>query len=123
MASCKLQVPVMDVKNRAEFETLVYCNRKPAVLRGFDLGAAPQLWTASYLRDACGDIPVKVHVSPTNKMNFISKNFAYKYAQCIKFRHKQRFNFYRTLPFGQFVTRASKVRQDEFFFEAVGQGL
>ena len=81
MASCKLQVPVVNVKTRAEFETLVHCNRKPAVLRGFDLGAAPQLWTTNYLSDTCGDIPVKVHVSPTNKMDFISKNFAYKYAQ------------------------------------------
>ena len=77
----KLQVPVVNVRTRTEFETLVYCNRKPAVLRGFDLGSAPQLWTANYLRDTCGDNPVKVHVSPTNKMDFISKNFAYKYVK------------------------------------------
>ena len=80
MAGGKLQVPVVNLRTRAEFETLVCCKRKPAVLRGFDLGAAPQLWNASYLKEACGDIPVKVHVSPTNKMDFISKNFAYKYA-------------------------------------------
>ena len=80
MAACKLQVPVVNVRTRVEFETLVYCKRKPAVIRGFDLGAAPQLWNASFLKDACGDIPVKVHVSPTSKMDFISKNFAYKYA-------------------------------------------
>jgi len=83
MANSKLEVPVVNVRSRVEFEKLVYCNRKPAVLRGFDLGAAPQLWTASYLRDACGDIPVKVHVCPTNKMDFISKNFAYKYAKAV----------------------------------------
>lgn len=83
MATCKLEVPVVNVRSRVEFEMLVYCNRKPAVLRGFDLGAAPQLWTASYLRDTCSDIPVKVHVCPTSKMDFISKNFAYKYAKAL----------------------------------------
>lgn len=106
MATCKvkarLEVPVVNVKTREEFETYVYCNRKPSVLRGFELGAAPQLWTASYLREACGEVPVKIHVSPTSKMDFISKNFAYK-----------------TLLFGQFVTRAARSQQEEFFFEAV----
>jgi len=76
--SSNVEVPVVTVKRREDFETLVYCNRKPAVIRGFDLGPAPQLWSADYLRDACGDTPVKVHVCPTQKMNFISKNFAYK---------------------------------------------
>ena len=77
----RLEVPVVNVRTREEFEMLVYCNRKPSVLRGFDLGAAPKLWTPSYLRDACGEIPVKVHVSPISKMDFISKNFAYKYLE------------------------------------------
>ena len=62
-----------------QFHTLVYPTRQPAVLRGVPLGPATSLWTPDYLCEKCGDLPVKVHVSPVPQMDFIKKNFIYRH--------------------------------------------
>ncbi len=65
--------------SRADFEENVRDKREPAVLKGLDLGRAPEAWTPEYLGDAVGNQIVKVHVSPEPCMNFLSKNFVYRY--------------------------------------------
>ena len=74
----RLPVPVAYVSTKEDFLLQVYPSRHPTVLRGFDLGPAPQLWTPEYLCHKCGRRPVKVHVCPTPRMDFLNKNFAYK---------------------------------------------
>eukprot|EP00112_Aurelia_sp_Birch-Aquarium-sp1_P004584 Seg152.6 transcript_id=Seg152.6/GoldUCD/mRNA.D3Y31 product="tRNA wybutosine-synthesizing protein 5" protein_id=Seg152.6/GoldUCD/D3Y31 len=72
--------------------------RQPAVLRNVEIGNARNLWTTEYLAKSIGNIPVKIHVCPIPQMDFLRKNFLYK-----------------TLPFEDFIKRASKETQDEYF--------
>ena len=71
---------VHDVFTEVEFQERVCKSRKPVILCGLDLGSAPRLWNPEYLGEKCGPQPVRVHVCPVQQMDFISKNFAYKYA-------------------------------------------
>ncbi|KAK0153601.1 tRNA wybutosine-synthesizing protein 5 [Merluccius polli] len=76
----------------------IYPQRQPAVLRGVDLGPCLQKWTAEYLGQQGGDRDVKIHVSTVPQMDFLKKNFVYK-----------------TLPFHEFVKRASETKHSLFF--------
>ena len=69
---------VYNVDSQEDFLEKVSRHRQPAILCGLDLGDAPELWTPQYLRERCGCYPVKVHVCPVHKMDFLLKNFAYK---------------------------------------------
>ncbi len=81
------QVPIFHLSTKEEFHSTVYPARRPAILRGIDLGRAPGLWTPDYLCQHCGSQPVKVHVCPVAQMDFINKNFAYKYALSCSFAY------------------------------------
>ncbi|XP_072047446.1 tRNA wybutosine-synthesizing protein 5-like [Amphiura filiformis] len=94
------QISVVHGVDKETFNTEIYPKRWPVVLRGLDLGPCQTNWTVQYLCEAGGSQDVKVHVSPSAKMDFINKNYAY-----------------RTLPFDELVRRASKPRQEEYFFE------
>ena len=72
-------VPVVELGSSERFKALVYPARQPAILKGVALGPAPSLWTPDYLAEKCGDRPVKLHVSPVPEMDFIQKNFVYRY--------------------------------------------
>ena len=67
------------VSSRIEFQERVYELRKPCLLKGLDIGSAPLLWTPEYLRERCGGRSVRVHVTPVPQMDFINKNFMYRY--------------------------------------------
>ena len=55
--------------------------REPGVIRGVEIGKASSLWKQpSYLAKRCSSRQVRVHASPTPRMDFISKNFSYKWA-------------------------------------------
>ena len=82
MGDVHTEVPIVHVSTKEEFITKVYCKRKPAVLKGIDLGCAPSLWTPDYLCRKCGEKAVKVHVTPVSRMDFIRKNFVYRYEIC-----------------------------------------
>lgn len=71
-------VPVVRLEDEATFLERVYPTKRPAILRGIDLGRAPHLWTVDHLCAKCGSRPVKVHVCPMPQADFIKKNFAYK---------------------------------------------
>ncbi|XP_078460696.1 tRNA wybutosine-synthesizing protein 5 isoform X2 [Lampetra planeri] len=73
--------------------------RRPAVLRGLDVGPCLSRWDAEYLQAAGGTRPVRVHASPSPRMDFIHKNFAYK-----------------TLPFDEFIRRTAEEKHSKFFF-------
>jgi hypothetical protein len=64
--------------------------REPAVLRGLPLGPCVNLWTPEHLMQRGGAKDVSVHVSPNDRMDFITKNFKY-----------------HTLPFDELVRRAA----------------
>ena len=51
----------------------------PVVLQGLDIGTCTNKWTTEYLAKVGGDRDVKVHVSQTPQMDFINKNFMYRY--------------------------------------------
>lgn len=74
------EVPIVNVATKEDFMTKVYIKRRPAVLKGIELGSAPSLWTPDYLCRKCGERAVKVHVTPVPRMDFIRKNFIYRYA-------------------------------------------
>ncbi|TWW80320.1 tRNA wybutosine-synthesizing protein 5 [Takifugu flavidus] len=75
-----------------------FSQRKPAVLKGVNLGPCLEKWTVEYLRQKGSDKEVKIHVSTVPQMDFLRKNFAYK-----------------TLPFSEFVKRASERKHSDFF--------
>lgn len=52
--------------------------RRPAVLRGVELGPCVDRWTVQYLGIKGGDKRVQVHVSAVPQMDFLRKNFVYK---------------------------------------------
>ncbi len=74
-----VQVPQhFQVVDEATFAEEIYSKRRPAVLKNFEFGNAKTLWTVEYLAKTIGSSPVKIHVSPTSKMDFLKKNFQYK---------------------------------------------
>ena len=81
MAACSssITVPVVHVDSVEQVQAVVYHTRRPTVLKGVPLNVAPSLWTPEYLADACGSQSVKLHVSPVPQMDFIRKNFVYRY--------------------------------------------
>eukprot|EP00282_Hemiselmis_andersenii_P012217 CAMPEP_0114118044 /NCGR_PEP_ID=MMETSP0043_2-20121206/5373_1 /TAXON_ID=464988 /ORGANISM="Hemiselmis andersenii, Strain CCMP644" /LENGTH=177 /DNA_ID=CAMNT_0001210509 /DNA_START=112 /DNA_END=642 /DNA_ORIENTATION=- len=74
----------------ARFQKEVQAAREPVVVRGLLIGQCLGLWNADYLVEKGGDKDVSVHVSTEARMDFVSKNFAY-----------------RTLPFSELVRRAA----------------
>jgi hypothetical protein len=58
--------------------------RRPVILRGLDIGACKEKWTVDYLSSKAGDKEVKIHVAPCAQMDFIHKNFAYRYVSIKK---------------------------------------
>ncbi|XP_071509885.1 tRNA wybutosine-synthesizing protein 5-like [Diadema antillarum] len=93
-------VSVFSGIGKEEFLGVIYPERKPAILRGVDIGPCSAKWTPDYLAEQGGDREVKIHVSPTPKMDFITKNYAY-----------------RSLPFAELVRRCSRNSQDDYFFD------
>ncbi|XP_069554850.1 tRNA wybutosine-synthesizing protein 5 [Brachyistius frenatus] len=91
-------VPVFTAADRDVFLRDIYPERRPAVLRGVSLGPCLQKWTVDYLGQKGGDKEVKIHVSAVPQMDFLHKNF-----------------FYKTLPFNEFVKRASETKHSNFF--------
>ncbi|XP_057292166.1 tRNA wybutosine-synthesizing protein 5-like [Hydractinia symbiolongicarpus] len=83
--------------NGSYFKDVLYPRRIPVVLKGFNIGDMTT-WTAEYLTRTIGETPVKVHVCPESRMDFLKKNFLYK-----------------TLPFNQFIKRVIKEKQHEYF--------
>lgn len=57
----------------------VILQRRPAVLRGVCLGPCLEKWTVEYLGQIGGDKEVKIHVSTVPQMDFLHKNFVYKW--------------------------------------------
>ena len=53
--------------------------RVPVIMKGLNVGFCVDKWSVEYLADTAGDRPVKVHVSPVTQMDFINKNFLYRY--------------------------------------------
>ena len=49
------------------------------MLEGMELGACTTKWTVGYLSQAEGSKEVKIHVSAVPQMDFLSKNFVYRY--------------------------------------------
>ena len=74
-------VIVSSVCSKEAFLTQVYPKRKPALLKGVDIGRATALWTPKYLCERCRGIEVKVHVCPVEQMDFIGRNFVYRCSQ------------------------------------------
>ena len=59
------------------FKNEVAQTQEPALLRGLPLGPCVDLWTPEHLVCKGGDKEVSVHVSPHDRMDFITKNFKY----------------------------------------------
>lgn len=68
----------VEVYTPEDFQLSLHVREKPCVIRGFDVGLAPSLWTAEYLARQCGEVSVKAHVCPVEQMNFVEKNFSYR---------------------------------------------
>ena len=71
---CEHENPSDDI-----FHHQISPKREPAVLRNLDIGDDWKNWTSEYLANKIGDVPVKIHVSPVAQMDFLKKNFLYKY--------------------------------------------
>lgn len=88
------------VYNDVSFELFneIHSRRSPAILRGLNIGSCLGKWTAEYLSQIVGNKPVKIHVSETGQMNFLTKNFQYK-----------------TMPFDQLIKRSSSNQHEDYF--------
>ncbi|KAF2227000.1 hypothetical protein BDZ85DRAFT_56886 [Elsinoe ampelina] len=87
------QVPRKTLSSPDTFQAMLLASQ-PAIIEGLDLGPCLSKWTPQYLKDTVGhDRNVVIHDSGTPKMNFQSKNFAYK-----------------TVPFGTFLDDAEGGR-------------
>jgi tRNA wybutosine-synthesizing protein 5 len=91
-------VPVYNNILMEQFFDEIHPKRSPVILRGLDIGSCLGKWTAEYLLQNVGNKPVKIHVSETGQMNFLTKNFHYK-----------------TLPFDQVIKRSSENEHENFF--------
>ncbi|XP_034780395.2 tRNA wybutosine-synthesizing protein 5 isoform X1 [Acipenser ruthenus] len=76
----------------------IYPLRRPAVLKGVQLGGCTEKWSVDYLATKGADHDVKIHVSSVPQMDFLRKNF-----------------LYRSLPFDVFVKRAAEAKHAEYF--------
>ncbi|KAL0278797.1 UNVERIFIED_CONTAM: hypothetical protein PYX00_000502 [Menopon gallinae] len=74
--------------------------RKPFLIRNFDIGPCKSEWTPEYMSQKMGSTPVKIHVSIHPKLDFINKNFLYK-----------------TLPFDELLTRISSRKSENHFIQ------
>ncbi|RUS75567.1 hypothetical protein EGW08_016661 [Elysia chlorotica] len=96
-----VNLSILNGITKDEFTSKIYPKREPVILRGLDLGPCTTRWTVPYLTQAGGSYEVKVHVSSVCEMDFINKNF-----------------LYRSLPFNEFVQRASEQHHKDFFIDA-----
>ncbi|CAD7698797.1 unnamed protein product [Ostreobium quekettii] len=76
------RVAVLQHVTEQQFCDHVLPARLPVVLKGLDIGCAPQQWTPAYLRDLPSSQAtlVGVHVStePSGCLNFVNRNFVFK---------------------------------------------
>ncbi|KAK3712860.1 hypothetical protein QZH41_019206, partial [Actinostola sp. cb2023] len=91
-------VPKYQGITKEQFLYNISTARKPAVLKGLDIGESVEKWCPDYLAKVGGQKPVKVHVCTQGRMDFLNKNFAYK-----------------TLAFDKLVSRASENIHSEYF--------
>ncbi|MBN3291791.1 TYW5 protein, partial [Polypterus senegalus] len=84
--------------DKDKFIREIYPLRKPALLKGIDLGSCTEKWTVDYLANNGTDCSVKIHVCNIPQLDFINKNF-----------------LYRSLPFSVFVRRAAEDKHMEYF--------
>ncbi|KAK0651390.1 hypothetical protein B0T16DRAFT_403822 [Cercophora newfieldiana] len=70
-------IPRLKIQTPEEFADLLR-KGQPAVLEGLDFGTCTSTWTLDYLSSKIGpDRKVTIHESPTQAMDFTSKNFRY----------------------------------------------
>ena len=63
---------------------LFICHQRvPAVLREVDIGPCKEKWSWSYLEQVGGQREVRVHVGSNAQMDFLHKNFAYRYQSTV----------------------------------------
>lgn len=72
--------------------------RSPLIIKKWDIGPCVDKWNWDYVSKQVGSEPVKVHVSKSQKMDFINKNFLYK-----------------TLPFDELIKRIFRTHQENYF--------
>ncbi|CAL1263935.1 unnamed protein product [Larinioides sclopetarius] len=88
----KKGIPVVSA---AEVDDLLE-KRLPFVLHGANIGDCSEKWTPEYLSEVLGKEEVKIHVSESQHLDFLKKNFLYK-----------------TLLFEKLLHRASRSKQEE----------
>ena len=71
------RVRVVEGCTAEHFKREVVRTCEPAVLRGLPLGPCLDLWTPEHMMRSGGSKEVSVHVSPHDRMDFITKNFKY----------------------------------------------
>lgn len=57
--------------------------RVPFVIRNYNIGECTTKWSVDYLKEKINR-EVKIHVAPSGDMNFIKKNFVYRYGKKVK---------------------------------------
>lgn len=83
-----------------EIVRLKMTDRKPLLIRNWDIGSCVKDWTSEYVSNKVGSEPVKIHVAKDEKMDFINKNFIYK-----------------TLPFDELIRRVFRYKQEDYFVD------
>ena len=76
-------IQVAIVENLEEAKKLIENKREPFILRNFDFGPCMTKWNVEYLQNVVKDKPVRIHVSSVSNMDFLKKNFLYRYKQRI----------------------------------------
>ena len=98
--------------------------RVPVIIKSMNIGSCVEKWTWDYLKEMCGSKSVKVHVSSNPKMDFIKKNFLYRfmlnYFTCdVLSSNYELLMCFRTLQFDDFISRIESKEQSDPFISMV----
>ncbi|KAJ9601316.1 hypothetical protein L9F63_000538 [Diploptera punctata] len=98
-------VTVYENVSREQFIRDIHPKREPALLKRLNVGDCSFKWTCDYICDKAENVDVKVHVCPGPRMDFITKNFAYK-----------------TIKFHELLKRVSnKIHESKDYFISPGE--
>ncbi|ESN93691.1 hypothetical protein HELRODRAFT_194025 [Helobdella robusta] len=91
------------------FKTQLYQKRVPLVIKSLNIGSCVENWSWKYLKEKWPDKVVKLHVSTSEQLNFIAKNFSYQ-----------------SMPFSEFIDNLEKQdsgdcsRIEKYYLRSLG---
>ncbi|TLD34233.1 hypothetical protein PspLS_00787 [Pyricularia sp. CBS 133598] len=114
-AQTSSEIPRVRLSSREDFEQILR-QRKPVIIEGASLGPCMTAWSDKYLVEAVGaDREVSIHESPSQVMDFNSKNFRYvnkKFGEFVQEIARGQKLYLRALSNDEPTARAANLQDD-----------